>query len=174
MEENIGFGYKPDDFKIIPCFSNDGLSNVSYSFPLNDNKRFQVTLLRNGTVCNGMANVLRTFDNLLPHDNLTNYHKLFVATHDICRIVNLNDTGNGRKLIVVGDSMSTPYMPILSWYYNETVFIDARDYAKDKSKYALRTSDWLDTTVFDDAIIQFFYNTDRPYGVRLKTSIFLS
>lgn len=174
MENVIHFGYNSSDFRIVPCFSNDGMSDLSYSFPINDNKIFQATLLRNGKTSTGKANLLRTFDNLLPRDNLTNYHKLFIGTHDICRIVNMNGTGNGRKLIVVGDSMSVPYMPILVWYYNETVYVDARDYMKDKNEYRMNLSQWVDSTVFDDVIIQFFHETDIDYGVKLKTDLFLS
>lgn len=151
LEELFHFGYDPDDFIIPPRY----YKNFDISIQVPKKALF--------FVCNELGdenNPTLTYDEITSQieekRGITPFHKLYRYSHGCSRVINAN--GNGRKLLISGDSQMIPSVPILCCYYSEVVYLDNRN-KRPVSWY------WSDTE-FDDVLVELNCNPLDKYLVR--------
>lgn len=147
--KNLNFNI--NDFDLIDYFSEDKRYDLSYLAPKNKDMKF--TFSKEGKVLSEHGDfsslnfVNEVWDDTTGYDINSNYHKLFRGSHSCCKIIN-ETIDNDKKLLVTGDSMLIPAIPILCCYYKEAVFLDNRN-NKSNKKY-------FEGVVFDDVIIEVY------------------
>lgn len=144
INERMQFGFSPDDFYKI-AYQVDGKENAYFMLPKND-KHFTVDL-PDEKYDGGFLSLIAIHRG--GGEFTTNYHRLFIGAHRCCRILNKGEN-NSKKLLVSGDSMMIPLIPIMAYYYKEVVFLDNR------GGYSFR--DYFKGRTFDDAVYEFFFN----------------
>ena len=116
----MGITFNPDDFSKIDVVTERGdFSYHNYIKPINL------------TFTDHVKNITLTGDfSILRAPNLpeygTLYHQFYRGAHSISTIVN-HSANNTRYLLVNGDSMTIPLIPLLAPYFNTIVMLDNRD-----------------------------------------------
>jgi hypothetical protein len=150
------FAFKRSDFRLETNVirENGKIEDISYLVPLDDSLRF--TMSKDG---NDLF-LSETFESLhfLKTDWCdestgadSEYHKLFRGSHSCCRVVN-ESLPDGKSIIITGDSMVIPWMPILCCYFREVVLLDNRD-GKSHTEY-------YEGKEFDYVVVQFWEGRD--------------
>lgn len=139
------FPFDIEDFEKIEYHTPEGF-DLSYLEPRNKDLRFTIE-------CDG--NVLSRHGDFatlhMMNDSQNEYHNLFRGDRTCCRI--LNETADNKKrLLISGDGMLIPAVPILARYYKEVIYLDNRDGKSYK--------DYYQDILFDDVIIQLY--EDNP------------
>lgn len=133
LSKLLNFEYNLNDFNLIKKFDNTNTYDLSYFVP-KVNKNFLIHYRGKDKICKYEELIGYThyktakkyfyentsFDGMNP-----DYHLLFFAPHQCCIIKNLG-ISNGRKLLISGDSQFIPIVPILSYYFEEIVYLDKR------------------------------------------------
>lgn len=70
----------------------------------------------------------------------SDYHRLYRGSHSISSVYNYNNTSN-RSLVIVGDSMTVPIIPILINHVKKIICLDARS-----GKYIPNLIEWAEIT----------------------------
>ena len=80
------------------------------------------TDIENGKTLHGTSDILR----VKPNEPMwSDYHRLFRGAHRISTIIN-HDVHSGRVLLINGDSMTVPLIPILANYFDKIIALDNR------------------------------------------------
>ena len=124
IDSLLNFGFSVGDFeKVSVC---NGVYDLSYLNP-KEADRFSVECFDDGVCVEGGYDVL--FDPSFFENPL--YRELYRFPHRCSRIVNLGG-GNGRRLMVSGDSQMIPSIAPLAHYFGEVWYFDNRTgYRKD-------------------------------------------
>jgi len=147
--KNLNFNM--NDFELVDYFSEDKRHDLSYLVPKNKDMKF--TFSKEGKVLSEHGDfsslnfVNEVWDDTTGYEINSNYHKLFRGSHSCCKIIN-ETIDNDKKLLVTGDSMLIPAIPILCCYYKEVVFLDNRNSKSNKQ--------YFENVVFDDVIIEIY------------------
>lgn len=78
--------------------------------------------LENNITLNGNSNILRVKSN---EPMWSDYHRLYRGAHRVSCIIN-HTCKNNRVLLINGDSMTVPIIPILANYYKKIICLDNR------------------------------------------------
>ncbi len=148
------FKFNINDFKMVDYFTKDKRHNCSYLKPL---KKMKFTMYINGKMVAEHGNfesITRTktkWDDSelykyyapgnIPADS--EYHNLLRGSHACCRIIN-ETVDNNLKLLVSGDSMMIPTIPIFASYYKEVVYMDNRDNKSHR--------EYVEDVIFDEVL----------------------
>lgn len=150
------FGYSVSDFVIENQSVKIGESifDLSHVVPVDD-VHFRITHLVDGKQSEGGFDVLRgRKSDIRWFYGPTSYHSLYRYPHSFSRVDNL-DSGNGRSLLVLGDSQMIPSIPVLCRYYGSVTYVDNRYGANAKGKVS---------SEFDDVLIA-AYNKPFDYYI---------
>ena len=158
------FKFNIDDFDLVKYYTDDGF-DVSYLVLKNTDLKF--TIDRNGVLLSehgdfsSLINMEKLWEEPPCKDCKTAYHYLFRGTHSCCKIIN-ETIDTDKTILVTGNSMSVPIIPILCCYYKEVVYLDNRD--------GLSHSNYFEGKVFDDVIIQLWEGDLllKPLSINLK------
>lgn len=107
------------DFDLIKW--NTKLGDFSYH-SYKEKQNFTFVDLENNKTINGDNNILR----VKPNEPMwSDYHRLYRGAHRVSYIVN-NNCKNERILLINGDSMTVPIIPILANYFKKIICLDNR------------------------------------------------
>ena len=143
----IDFGYNIDDFTIVPKFEYDRgkVHTTSYLKPKED---LRFTLSIDGNIMEGDFDILHNMETDWGDEGpgaTTSYHKLYRGTHQCSSITNPRGKGS---IIISGDSMFAPMIPVLACYFNTVTMLDNRTGVSHKEYY--------EGKVFDYVILEFW------------------
>ena len=107
------------------------------------------------------------FDNLSYDDissctindrGLTGYHRLYKYPHECSRVINKTLDGNGRTLLISGDSQMIPNIAPLTRYFREIWYLDKRNRISFKELFS--------DVVFTDVLVQLYNKPLQSYTER--------
>lgn len=126
IANDYNLSINPDDFELIE-FKNDW-GDLSYH-KSKISKNFIYHDLENNITLNGNDEILRVSQT---ENAISDYHRLYRGAHKVTYIENLSIKTN-RVLLINGDSMTIPIIPILANYFNKIICLDNR--SKNDIKY---------------------------------------
>ena len=149
LDKFLKFGYDINDFDLVPTFEyNSGKAHtVSYLTPKED-LRFTLSIDGKTVSEEGGFNTLHNMETDWGDEGpgaTTKYHKLYRGTHQCSSITNPRGRGS---IIISGDSMLAPVIPILACYFNVVTYLDNRTDISHKEYY--------DGKIFDYVILEFW------------------
>lgn len=157
------FPFNIKDFRHINYFTQEEKYDVSYLVPNDDSLKFScevngVEVVKNGNFCDLIYLNNKNYKKDL---NFTDYHKLFIGSHQ-CSILKNETIDTDKTMFITGDSMMIPCIPIFGCYYKEVVFMDNR--TDESFKH------YFEGKVFDEVIIQLWegHPITKPLGINLK------
>ena len=155
------FPFNINDFELVKCYTEEKKYNVSYLVPKNKDLRFSVEVNGEVKTEDGDFNCLHCMNGGNSFEGSSEYHNLFVGTHQ-CSIIKNKTINNDKTIFITGDSMMVPAIPIFACYYKEVVFMDNRS---DKS-----FKHYYEGKVFDEVIVQLWegHTIDKPLGENLR------
>lgn len=173
--ELLGIDYNPYDFYIIEDIEDDG--DFSFIVPkrkckfritynretvINENKDF--VWERNNVIDDVSYNEMVSCREVLNSDFIKdfttigmddNYHKMFISSHN-CSIIENKTCGNGKTLLISGDSHSAIIAPVLCYYYSKVYYFDNR-------KCAYYYYDMVGEDNIDDALFMMWDNHPEKF-----------
>lgn len=144
LDKYLNFGYDINDFTLTPEFEyNNGKAHtLSYLVPKED---LRFTLSIDGKVVSEdgdfstLHSIKEDWGDAGPGAT-TKYHKLYRGTHRCSSITNPRGKGS---IIISGDSMSAPMVPILACYFNTVTMLDNRTDISHKEYYEGKIFDYV-------------------------------
>ena len=128
--------------KVLPLIDNDFSLGIEYSkYYKVDNKtelgdfsyhnydddiQYQFINYNTNVILNGNKDIIRMNAN---ENAWSDYHRLYRGAHSISSIEHIHKT-IGRQLVIIGDSMSVPIIPLLAPHFDKIICVDARDNKK--------------------------------------------
>ena len=145
LESLFSFGYNPLDFRLVGNFVESGgkVHDLSFQYPIRD-KRFHVVSLDHDIEFTYWYKCLMRNRRTRSITWFTEYHWLYCLPH-LCSTVENLDGGNGRSILILGDSQIIPSIPVLCYYYSRLTYCDNRSKADISGKL-------LDS--YDDVMIE--------------------
>lgn len=156
------FPFNIKDFKVVPFLADDEKYDVRYLVPKDKKMRFSLEVNGEKVVDNGTFDDLhRMKDKTMKEDGDTYFHKQYKGAHS-CSILRNETINNNKSILVTGDSMMIPIIPILGCFYKEVVYLDNRD-GKSYLKY-------YEGKIFTDVIIEVWegFKIEKPLVENLK------
>lgn len=114
---SIGIDYK----KYYLVDNNTDLGDFSYHDYYNSIDYKFINFNAN-TVLVGQQDIIRMNSN---ESAWSTYHRLYRGAHSISSIEHINKT-IGRQLLIIGDSMTVPVIPLIAPYFDKIICLDAR------------------------------------------------
>lgn len=140
------FPFKLTDFNLVRKFVGEEQYDVSYLVPKDESLRFTLEVNKVEIGRNLPFDILhRMDDERVLYDGDTYFHRQYNGAH-ACSILINNTIDNDRRIMVTGDSMMIPIIPVLGCYFKEVVYMDNRDGESYKEYY--------ENKVFDNIIIE--------------------
>lgn len=118
LEKDYNFKVNYDDYIYVERKSELG----DYSYHLNTKNKFTFVDVENNITLSGDASVLRVKSN---EQMWSDYHRLYRGAHRISYIIN-HSCDNKRVLLINGDSMTVPIIPIIANYFSKVICLDNR------------------------------------------------
>lgn len=159
------FKYNINDFNKIQhiIMYNNKAFDISYFVPKNNS--FLFTMNKNGIQLfeNKPFEYLHYFSGNFDEEltsEATEYHKCFRGYHSCCDIIN-ETIDNDKTILITGDSMTIPLIPLLCCYFKEVVYMDNRDFISHKNYY--------ENKLFDYVIVQLWegHPITKPLSINL-------
>lgn len=152
LDMHLHFGYNINDFNVMPDFQLDNgkVYTTSYLKPKED-LRFTLSIDGNTVSEDGGFDTLHNMETDWGDEGpgaVTKYHKLYRGTHQCSSITNPRGK---NSIIISGDSMFAPMVPVLACYFNNVTMLDNRT--------GISHKDYYDGKIFDYAIMEFWEGT---------------
>lgn len=125
--KDLNIDFNKDDFIKINNFNENNKHDLSFLMPKYDKvvifRDFQRNIKKSLNISELVVGHDEHFES--PLGEMTYYHRLYRGAHSCSEIIN-NDSATQKTLILNGDSMAIPLIPILSYYYKRILYIDNR------------------------------------------------
>lgn len=152
LSNTFRLGIDQTRFKVIEQQTEHGdFSYHEYSTHL----RYEYKGIRDKSLLTGNQSILRLPPEFSP---ASSYHRLYRGFHQ-CSVINNLSTSSTKTLLIFGDSMTIPIIPILATAYKKIVSVDNR--------YNYNWRDIIKPTEAND-IIFMFINDNWMHGVPIK------
>lgn len=118
LEKDYNFQINKNEYKFIERKTLLG----DFSYHLNTKNKFTYVDIENNIKLTGDASILRVKSD---EPMWSDYHRLYRGAHRISYIIN-HSCNNGRVLLINGDSMTVPVIPIIANYFSKVICLDNR------------------------------------------------
>lgn len=141
LAKTYKFEIKEDEYNFIERKTKLG----DFSYHLNTKNKFTFVDVENNVKLSGDATILRVRSD---EPMWSDYHRLYRGAHRISYIIN-HTCKNKRVLLINGDSMTVPIIPIIANYFSKVICLDNR------SKYDMKIPDLVNWNEITDYLCMF-------------------